>query len=114
MENVMEGVMELSDFLAWLIGPGAGVVMYFIIRDLDFNFTWKGLIYRVTFKRHSARFLRRAGILGPGLLAAAAWAIAAGLGYVDMPVGMQGWAEGLFQVAAAAVTAQLMHGEKEL
>ena len=106
--------MELNEFLSWLIGPGAGLVVYWLIENLDFEFAWRGLVYRVTMKGKSPLFKRRAGIVGPGLLAAAVYAIAIGLGYVDTPVGTQGWFEALFQVAAAAVTAQVVHGEKEL
>ena len=106
--------MQLSEFLLWLIGPGAGIASYFIIRKLDIRFTVGGLMHSWTFKRQSPRQMRRWGIVLPGIVAAIGYAVAVVFGYTYPPADVQAWGEALFQVAAAAVTAQLMHGEKEL
>ena len=110
----MEDVMELSDFLFWLIGPGAGIAAYLIIKKLDIQVTFYGLMHRWTFKRMSPRQMRRVGIVLPGAIAALGYALAVVLGYTVAPTDAKAWAEALFQVATAAVTAQLIHGEKEL
>ena len=106
--------MELSDFLLWLIGPGAGIAAYFIIKNLDIQFTFYGLMHRITFRRETARSMRRWGIVLPGAIAAAGYTLAVVLGYTVAPVDAKAWLEALFLVSTAAVTAQLMHGEKEL
>ena len=111
---VMEGVMELNEFLKWLIGPGAGVAAYFFIKNLDWKVTWEGCMYRLTFKTLEPKILRRWGIVLPGAVAAVAYSIAVAMGYTVAPSSAQAWGEALFMVAASAVTAQLMHGEKEL
>ena len=106
--------MQLSEFLLWLIGPGAGIAAYFVIKNLDIRFTFCGLMHSWTFKRQSPKQMRRWGIVLPGGVAGVGYALAVALGYTVPPTDVQAWGEALFQVAAAAVTAQLMHGEKEL
>ena len=102
--------MELSEFLFWLIGPGAGIAGYFIIKNL--KFTIKNFVFDL--EALSSKAKRRLGILLPGGVAAVAYTVAVGLGYKAAPGTVQAWGEALFYVASAAVVAQLTHGEKEL
>ena len=96
--------MELSEFLLWLIGPGAGIAGYFLI-----NFAIGEFDLPV-----SSKAKRRLGLLVPGGVAAVAYAAAVGLGYKAAPSDVQAWGEALFYVFSAAVVAQITHGEREL
>lgn len=106
--------MELNEFLLWLIGPGAGIAAYYVIKNFYLEFAFRGRVHVWTFQGKGPKYLRRAGLILPGALAAAAYALGAVLGYTVAPDSAQAWGEALFQVASAAVVAQVMHGESEL
>jgi len=96
--------MTLELALKWLFGgPGAGILAYNTVKRVK----W--------FERFSSADKRTASFVVAVLYAVLGYMLAVGMLYVVGPVSWRGWLEELFAIAfATVITAQTLHGYKEL
>lgn len=89
--------MELSDFLLWMVGPGAGVIAFLLIEEVPYLATLKPKI----------KYL--AGLAVPGVLAALGYLGMVAMGYSTTPGDAKTWIEALFLVCSGPVVSQVAH-----
>jgi hypothetical protein len=97
-------MMELGDFLTWIVGGGgAGLIAFWLMDHVK------------ALRDLGAEYKRYASLILAGLLAAGAFGASVGIGYVPNPGTIQGWIEGTFSVVAVAVgLSQVVHGRLRL
>jgi hypothetical protein len=113
--------MTLREGLLWLMGPGAGILAWWLLRRLEASTrTWPAWIValRTWFCGLGAEDRRYTALAFAGLLAIVAYGLVLVMTYESPPGTWREWAEALFDVAYAAVVAatvsQVAHGRVEL
>jgi len=90
---------NLKDFLVWVLTPGAGVLAYWLMENVQFL---------VDLEARLKRFVAFGLSAVLGILAFLAMV---GMGYQAVPVDWRAWVEALFGVAAVAGgLSQILHG----
>jgi len=95
--------MELSEFLAWLVGGGgAAAVAYFLMERLPLG-------------NLSSEWRRYLSLVLAAVTACAAFGVTVALGYAETPADAKAWIEALFSIIAVSIGgSQALHGRLKL
>lgn len=96
--------MKLQEFALWILsGGGAGVIAYALIAAVPF------------LSSLAADYKRYASLALTAVIAALIWLGTIWMGWTAQPTNPQAWVESVFSVVATAlITAQTIHGARDL
>lgn len=107
--------MTLRDGLLWLMGPGAGVLAWWLLRRLEGSVSMAIWWLRGWFVGLGAEDRRLVAFALAAVLAWAGYGLTLVMLYGEPPATWRAWVEELFGIAFAAITtSQVLHGAVEL